>query len=180
MSRNILKWLLLAFVAVTVLTQIAKSFRTVEETTFADGKHLVFFHAKVRCPTCTTMERLVKETLDADFKDKIQSGVFKFRVLDYESPESKRIVEKYKIATATVLLFEQKEEKPVDGRNLAESCWKLIGDEPAFQRMLKTELHAFLSGNRVEQKNESTEIQLAPDLNLFEEEENGTTEKKNK
>ncbi len=179
MVKNIVKWVLLLFVVATMITQIAKSFRAVEETAFADGKHLVFFHAKVRCPTCTTMERLMNQTLESDFRKERQSGDFDVRILDYESPENRSLVEEYKIATATVLLFEQKEGKHVDSRNLAESCWKLVGDEPAFQRMLKTELQAFLSGNRVEQENESAEIQLAPDLNLFEE-ENGTTEKKNK
>lgn len=180
MFKNILKWFLLVFVVAAVIMQIAKSFRAVEEAAFTDGKHLVFFHARVRCPTCTTMERLMNQTLESDFRKERQSGDFDVRILDYESPENHSLVEKYKIATATVLLFEQKKWKPVDGRNLAESCWKLVGDEPAFQRMLKTELQAFLSGNRVEQENESAEIQLAPDLNLFEEEENGTTEKKNK
>ncbi len=180
MVKNMVKWSLLLFVAATIITQITKSFRAVEETAFANGKHLVFFHAKVRCPTCTTMERLMNQTLESDFRKERKSGDFDVRLLDYESPENRSLVEKYKIATATVLLFEQKEGKPVDGRNLTESCWKLVGDEPAFQRMLKTELQAFLSGNSVEQENESAEIQLAPDLNLFEEEENGTTEKKNK
>ena len=170
MFKNSVKWFLLAFVAAAVIAQIAKSFRTVGETTFTDGKHLVFFHAKVRCPTCSAMERLVKQTLETDFQDEIRTGVFDFRILNYESPESKRIVEQYKIATATVLLFEQKEGKFTDGRNLAELCWKLVGDEPAFKKMIKKQLDGFMQGNRSESESESVEIELAPDLNLFEEE----------
>lgn len=170
MFKTWVKWFLLAFVAAAVVIQFAKNYRTVGETTFPDGKHIVFFHAKVRCPTCSAMERLVKQTLESDFKDEIRTGVFDFRILDYESPESKRIVEQYKIATATVLLFEQKEGKFADGRNLAESCWNLVGDESEFKKMIKKQLNGFIQGNRSESESESVEIELAPDLNLFEEE----------
>ncbi len=177
MTKKIVKWLLLAFVAAAVVTQIAKSFRTVEETTFADGKHLVFFHAKVRCPTCIAMERLVQQVLDADFRDEMESGVFDCRILDYESPESRRIVNEYNIATATVLLFEQKEGMFVEGRNLAESCWKLVGDELAFRTMLKTQIESFLQGKRANLESESEEILLDPDLDLFDEAPSNKEEK---
>lgn len=180
MVKSIVKWFLLAFVATAVLIQITKSFRTVEETTFVNGKHLVFFHAKVRCPTCTAMERLIKQTLDIDFKSEMQSNAFVFHILDYESPKSKRLVEKYKVATATVLLFEQRNGEFVNGRNMAESCWKLIGDEPAFKKMIKKQLEDFLSGNKSKLDSESEEIDLAPDLNLFDEDKTNTTKEDKK
>ena len=160
---------MLAFVAVTVATQIAKSFITVEEKTFSDGKHIVVFHAKVRCPTCLAMERLTEETLSSEFDDEVQSGILNYHALSYESPEWRRLVEKYKIATATVLLFEQKDGDFLNGRNLVDDCWRLVGDKPAFKEMLKNQVSGFLREEDSEWESESEEIELSPDLDLFEE-----------
>ncbi len=168
MFKKVMKWFLLAFVAATVIAEVTKGGRRVDEVTFSDGKHLVFFHAKVRCPTCTAMERLINQTLDADFSDELQSGVFDFRIMDYESPKSKQIVEKYQIATATLLLFEQKGGEYSQGKNLATQCWSLVGDEPAFRTMVKTELDLFIQGGDSPIAPNENETELAPDLNLFE------------
>ncbi len=171
MAKNVTKRFLLAFVVAAIITQVTKGFQTVHETTFTDGKHLVLFHAKVRCRTCTTMEQHVKQVLDSDFKDELEAGVFDFHVLDYEAPETKRIVEKYKIATATVLIFEQKEGEYGEGVNLAELSWKLVGNESEFKKMVEKHLKDFIQGNKIELESWATdEIELAPDLNLFEKE----------
>lgn len=168
--KKTVTWFLLLFVTATVVMQIAKTVRPVKETKFADGKHLVVFHATIRCPTCTAMERLVNQVLNDDFKTEVEEGVFDQYVMDYESRENRRLVEEYKIATATVLLFEQKDTKVVRGKNLAESCWKLVGDEHAFRQMIKTQITDFLQGKESESESKSEEFFLDPDLNLFDDE----------
>lgn len=175
--KKIVTRILLVFVAATVVLQIVKTVRPVQESTFADGKHLVYFHAKVRCPTCTTMEKLVDEVLSEDFTNEVKQGVFDFHVMDYEARENRRLVEEYKIATATVLLFEQKDGHLVRGTNLAQSCWKLVGNEQAFRQMLQTQMNDFLLGKESVSENDSEEISLDPNLNLFEEESNANERK---
>ena len=89
--KSIITSLLLAFVVMTLGVQVSKHFRHVEATELTDGVNVVFFHAKVRCPTCTTMEKYIHATLEKDFPgDKI-----KLYVLDYESSVLKRVAISY-------------------------------------------------------------------------------------
>ena len=176
--KKAVTWFLLVFVATTVVLQIVKTVRPVKETVFNNGKHLVFFHAEVRCPTCTTMERLVKQVLQENFQREMEQGVFDLHLMDYESRENRPLVEHYKIATSTVLLFEQKDGKYADGRSLTEFCWKLVGDEPAFRQMLKTQINDFLQGKEPVSESKSEEIMLDPNLNLFDDENAPSSERK--
>ena len=176
--KRIVTWFLLAFVAVAVTLQIIKTVRPVRETVFSDGNHLVFFHAKLRCPTCQTMERLVDQVLQENFQSEVQRGILDRRVLDYESRENERLVDEFNVATAAVLLFEQRGGKFVRGVNLAESCWKLVGDEPAFRRMIQTQIENFLQGKEPVNEEESEEISLDPDLNLFDDGQKPSHERK--
>ncbi len=85
--QPILTVLLLAFAGVTLAVQIAKEFRTVEPMRLGEGLNVICTHATVRCPTCTTMERLARETLDESFKEAVAAGRIVFREVNYEQPE---------------------------------------------------------------------------------------------
>lgn len=156
--KIILKYVLLVFVIATLVAQIGKSFRETPQVALPQGLTVIVCHAQVRCPTCTTMERLSKQCLAKHFPN---AGV-QFVTLNYEAAENREIAEKYGIATATVLLVRlEKDEATVE--NLVTQAWQTVGDEPAFIEMLRKHLTAFLHGGSVEKFSESHEIEIPTD-----------------
>ena len=139
-------FVLLAFAGVTLAVQIVKEFRTVEPMRLAEGLNVVTTHATVRCPTCTTMERLTLEMLGESFKDEVAAGKIVFREVNYEQPEVAAFAGEFKVATASVVLVNVRNGEIVAGKNLADVAWKLYTDDTAFKQMLKEQIDAMLQG----------------------------------
>ena len=127
--KPILTVVLLAFAGVTLAVQVAKEFRPVQPICLADGLNVVCTHATQRCPTCTTMERLTRETLDESFKDAVATGQIVFREVNYEHPEAATFAGEFKVATASVVLVSIKDGKTIAGKNLVTEAWRLHTDE---------------------------------------------------
>ena len=149
---------LLTFTGVTLAVQIVKEFRTVEPIRLADGLNVVCAHATIRCPTCLTMKRLTKETLDESFHDAVAAGKIVFCEINYEQSEVAAFCKEFKIATASVVLVNVRNGKTVTGKNLANEAWKLHSDGPAFKRMLKEQIDAILQDKTLDTETKSQEI----------------------
>lgn len=156
--RMIVKYILLIFVVVTLVVQVGKSFRETPQVVLPQGLTVMVCHAQVRCPTCTTMERLGQRCLAEYFPD---AGV-QFATLNYEAAENREIAEKYGVATATVLLV-RREGEAVTVENLVTQAWQTVGDESAFIEMLREHLAAFLAGGVAEKPVDSGEIEIPAD-----------------
>jgi len=156
--KPILTAVLLAFAGVTLAVQIAKEFRPAQPIRLVDGLNVVCTHATVRCPTCTTMERLALETLDEAYKDAVTSGQIVFREINYEQPETTAFADEFKVATASVVLVNVKDGKIVTGKNLANEAWRLYTDEPTFKKMLQEQIDAMLQGRTLDTDDGSQEI----------------------
>jgi len=156
--KAILATVLLTFAGMTLIAQIAQEFRSAEPIRFADGLNVVCTHATTRCPTCTTMERLAKETLDESFKDGVTAEQIIFREVNYEHPEATAFAGEFKVATASVVLVSVKNGEIVTGKNLVKEAWKLHTDEPAFKQMLKEQINAMLQGETLDSKSKPLEM----------------------
>lgn len=156
--KPILAVLLLAFAGVTLAVQIAKEFRTVEPMQLVEGLNVVCTHATVRCPTCTTMERLTRETLEESFRDEVDTGKIVFREVNYEQPEVAAFAGEFKVATASVVLVNVQNGEIVAGKNIADEAWKLYTDAPAFKQMLKEQIDAMLQGATLDTDDDSREM----------------------
>ena len=100
--KSIVMVFLLAFVGITLTVQIIKEFRAVKPFQLAEGVNVICTHATVRCPTCTAVERLTRETLNESFKDEVSSGKIVFHGVNYDQPEFVFLADKHRIASATV------------------------------------------------------------------------------
>ena len=169
MMKRLARWLLLGFMAVTLIVQTGKSFRHVKATEIPDGVNVIVFHAKTRCPTCTAVEHYVRKTLELHFSDEMKTGKIQLAVLDYESPENRVIADRFGVGTATVILLNQQAGREIAAKNLVTECWKLFGFEAAFCEMLKTNLDAVIRGKIIATTEPPKDIILDPDENLFDE-----------
>ena len=166
--KPILAVALLTFAGVTLAVQIAKEFRTVEPLLLADGLNVVCTHATTRCPTCLTMKRLARETLDESFKDAVAAGQIVFREVNYEQPEVTAFANEFKVATASVILVNVQNGQIVAGKNLVNEAWRLHTDEPAFKQMLKEQIDAMLLGEILEIEHKTQEMIFDEDDGDFE------------
>lgn len=157
--KKAIKYLLLVFVATTLIVQVGKSFRQTPQAELPDGLSVVVCHAQVRCPTCTTMEKLSRECLEEFFPDR----AIAFVTLNYEATENREIAEKYGVATATVLLV-RRENGTEEVKNLVTPAWQTIGDAAAFKHMLRENLSAFIAGDTLKETPESAETAIPQDL----------------
>jgi hypothetical protein len=144
--KKIATWLLIVFIVFAVATKMI--FRNIpQESTVIHGDNLVMlFHAKVRCPTCNTMESLVKETLnDQKYAD---LGI-NLVLLEYDSPENKELVERFHIGTASIILVEQRGEVIVRSCDVTSEAWHWIDYKKRFVEMLDTKLTDFFQEGEI-------------------------------
>lgn len=114
----------------------------------AAGKHFVayYLHGRARCVSCTTIERLTKNALDAHFADAQKSGLMEVRLVNVETPENRHYIQDYQITNQSVILSELQDGKEVRWKNL-KLVWRLFRDETAFDDYIRTETEAFLRGD---------------------------------
>ena len=162
-TKLFLTGVLLFFVGVTLTVQIVKEFRPVEPMQLAEGLNVVCTHATVRCPVCTTMERLTREMLDESFKDEVAAGKIVFREVNYEQPEVGAFAGEFRVATASVVLVNVQNGEVIARKNLANEAWKLYTNDTAFKHKLKEQIDAMLQGVTLDVDTKSQEIMIFDD-----------------
>ena len=121
---------------------------TVKTEAPSAGKRFVayYLHGKARCVSCTTIERLTKNALDAHFADAQKSGLMEVRLVNVETSENRHYIQDYQITNQSVILSELQDGKEVRWKNLKQ-VWRLLRDEKAFDDYIRTETDAFLKGD---------------------------------
>ena len=140
--KPVLTVILLVFVGVTLIVQIAGEFRSVRPIRLPDGLNVICTHATMRCPTCLMMAKLTREMLNESFKDAVDSGKIIFAEIDYEHPETSEFCEEYQVATASVVLVHVENGKTIAGVNLADEMWKHVTNPPIFKKVLKEQIES--------------------------------------
>ena len=135
---------LLVFVVSTIVASIFLSFRKRESIEIPDGTGILFFHAKVRCPTCINMEKLIRRVLDDSFRAEMKSGRIGLVLIPYDAPENRKIVERFHVGTISVVLVEKEKGRIVQHRDLSPQVWSHHGNETLMTDIFSTELSRFI------------------------------------
>jgi hypothetical protein len=111
--------------------------------TGATKVQVFLFHATQRCPTCISIGRLAKATVEERFAEQLKSGKIEFREINIDLPENKALVEKFQ-ATGSALYINSIK----DGQdNIVEDTmvWQLAsGYEIKFKDYLSGKLNTIL------------------------------------
>jgi hypothetical protein len=85
--------------------------------------NIVYFHAKYRCATCTSIEENTKKTLNTYFANQLKDGTIKFQVLDVSESKNEKMAEKYEASGSSLFLtkLNGKKETTTDFTNFAFS-----------------------------------------------------------
>jgi len=155
--KNAVTTALLLFVAASILVLTVKSLR--QNSSASDGRPAAesngvapsrpdrliayYFHGKVRCPTCQSIEAYAHETVAASFADELKDGRIEWRVVDFETPATEHFAKDYNLVAPSVVLVEMRGGAQKRWKNLPE-VWELVGDKPAFIAFVQKEIRAFL------------------------------------
>ncbi|MBK6964454.1 MAG: thioredoxin [Bacteroidales bacterium] len=84
---------------------------------------IVYFHAKYRCATCTSIEENTRKTLDTYFSAQLKNGTIKLQVLDVSDEKNEKLAEKYEASGSSLFLtrLDGKKETTTDFTNYAFS-----------------------------------------------------------
>lgn len=149
---NVVKQLLLGFVLVTVGFAIGKemTLRRVAETrsqdvTPADASVnqivVSYVHATIRCVSCNTIERLIKETLDEQFAQAATRQQVIFQEVNFQ--EDTAFAKQYEIVANCVVLRQIKQGQEKQHQRL-DKVWELYEDAPAFKQYLGDAIRGYL------------------------------------
>ncbi|ASV73673.1 hypothetical protein THTE_1071 [Thermogutta terrifontis] len=111
--------------------------------TIKDGVLVYLFHGNVRCPTCLAIEASTKEVLEANFAQELNSRRIIIRELNYEKPENKPYIEKYKLIAPTVVMVRIHDGEEKEFVNIME-VWQCVGDKDAFTRLISDNMQKML------------------------------------
>ncbi|MFC1763285.1 nitrophenyl compound nitroreductase subunit ArsF family protein [Planctomycetota bacterium] len=147
---NILKRSLLAFVLVTIGFAIGKevTLRRVQvgspdtsKKTGPDQVAVSYAHATIRCVTCNTIERLVKETLDEQFTEAMTQQRVTFTEVDFQ--ENMAFAKQFKIVANCVVLRQIVQGTETKHQRL-DKIWELYENPPAFKQYLGDAIRDYL------------------------------------
>jgi hypothetical protein len=108
----------------------------------ADKIEIILFHATNRCYSCNKMEELVQKTLEENFEKELDNKKISFQEINWELPENKEIVEKYKAWGLSLFI-----NWVTNGQENIEqetTAWRLISNESAFKEYMKNKINTLL------------------------------------
>lgn len=110
-----------------------------------------YFHGKVRCPTCNSIESYAKEAVQSGFPEQLKDGRLQWRVVSYEDSGNEHFVMDYNLAAPCVVLVTMQDGKQVQWRSLPE-VWEHVGDKPKFIEFVKKNVKEVLDNTAPDPK----------------------------
>jgi hypothetical protein len=155
--KIILSVVLSLFIASSIVALVVRTIRDASESHPAaaepakaspgeSGARVVvyFFHGKVRCPTCETIESYGHEAVSEGFPEDLRAGRLAWRVLDYEDPENLALAKKFEVIAPTIVVARLDGGSPAHWDNLSD-VWGLTGDKAKFLEYVRENVRDYLA-----------------------------------
>lgn len=101
-----------------------------------------YFHRTMRCPTCLSIERQTRKTLEAVYADQLASGRLAWRPTNIDEPESAHFEHDFDLTASALVLVTEQDGRVVRWTKL-EAVWDLVEDPVAFEEHVWTQLAHF-------------------------------------
>jgi hypothetical protein len=124
----------------------ADTMAAVTDTTAVPHRVLAYyFHTTKRCVSCRKIEGYTAEAITTGFADELKDGRLVFQVVNIEEKGNEHFVKDYRLFTKSVVLVDEQSGRQTAWKNLPK-VWELLNDKEGFQRYIKEETRAYLSG----------------------------------
>ena len=108
-----------------------------------DGFVAYYFHGKLRCKTCRTLEALSQEAITKGFADELESGRLEWRAINTDEPENVHFVKDFELVTKALVLVEYRDGKVTRHQDL-KLIWQLVGDKEGFLKYVRDSTREFI------------------------------------
>lgn len=102
-----------------------------------------YFHGKVRCATCRTIEAYAEEAIKDGFAGPLGDGRLEWRTVNVDEPDNRHYIDDFDLATRSVVLERWSGDRRLEWKNL-QQVWQLVRDRDAFQRYVREETRTYL------------------------------------
>lgn len=147
--KIITKYLLLAFVFVSIGFALGKNFREkpIATNLVQENNHkalvvrVYYLYSAFRCTTCNSIEKRTKEILESDFKSEIDNGVIQWETDDFQKNET--LARKFDIISSCVVVALAKGDEVVYFKIL-DDTWTLFDKPAEFDSYIRTNIQEVL------------------------------------
>jgi thiol-disulfide isomerase/thioredoxin len=138
---------LFLLILITLFFCVGASQQKQPPTQVTDKVIVYYFHGNYRCPSCMTIERYTRESVEATFAKELKSGQIEFKSINVDLPANNHYVNDYKLYTKSVIVSDTVQGKEQRWKNL-QKVWELLRSEKEFKAYVKSETAAYLQGKR--------------------------------
>ncbi|GAB6269431.1 MAG: nitrophenyl compound nitroreductase subunit ArsF family protein [Smithella sp.] len=136
---------LFLLILITLFFCVGASQQTQPPTQVTDKVIVYYFHGNYRCPSCMTIERYTRESVEVTFAKELKSGQIEFKSINVDLPANSHYVKDYKLYTKSVIISDVIQGQEQRWKNL-QKVWELLRNEKDFKAYVKRETAAYLQG----------------------------------
>jgi len=134
--KSILTFILLLFVAVSVIYALVNEVKLVnEQTEIAQGVTVYYFHGNLRCSSCLTIQRFTVGSLQTAFSSKIAEDKLLIEIVNIDKAENKHFLTDFELTSNTVVV-----RAPSGSWRKLDRVWDLTADSIAFYNYITSEV----------------------------------------
>lgn len=132
-AKRIVRWALLAFVAVSIGVAVIKESiarpSSLDTDSARDGDNVVvyYMHTTFRCATCNRVESTAEKLIRAEFAEALNDGHVKWASVDFQEHEDLAV--RYEVGGNMIVVVRFKDGKEVDRRRLANVMDLAVDDK---------------------------------------------------
>ena len=109
-----------------------------------DRVEVIYFHGKQRCVTCSAIEQLTNEVLEATFRNQIDKGAVVYKVIDISDPQNEAITDKYEVTWSSLYINGWKGGKETVNNMTEFSFANEKGSPDIFKEGIKNKINELL------------------------------------
>lgn len=102
-----------------------------------------YFHRTIRCPSCTTLERVSRESVESAFEKELSSGRIKFLSINIDEKGNEHFFKDYNLEFQSVVISDVKDGQEKRWKNL-DQVWKLLKEEWDLREYIQKELRLYM------------------------------------
>ena len=98
-----------------------------------------YFHKTARCPSCITLERVTRESVESAFEKELKNGRIKLISIDIDKKENEHFANDYNLEFQSVIISDVREGKERRWKKL-DKVWKLLHEEWDLREYIQKEI----------------------------------------
>jgi hypothetical protein len=108
-----------------------------------DGIVVYYFHGTRRCKTCRSIEAYAKEAVETKYRDQLESGQVKWKVVNIDEPKNEHFAEEFGLVSSSIVLVELVGGQ-VNRHQVLQEAWTLVRDKPRFIEYVQRSVGEYL------------------------------------